>query len=206
MSSSGNRGAVFARRSSWFDGMSEPSRPAARCVVSRRRCRRSWVSAQWVGSSPWRGSRPRRASVPACGHRETFARIRRYCARRIPASVAHLVRLEIDVEDRSVTILERRPPWSSDMGSEWNRFPTARLRFIASRTEMTLYRRHANLQYHRCLRIDPSRAPALRARNLDLKGQRGRDIRVPKGGLTPLAPTIPSRCARERLYEACGHC
>ena len=85
-----------------------------------------------------------------------LARIRRYCAGRIPARVAHLVRLEIDVEGRSVTILECRPPWSPDMGPDWTRFPIARLRFIASRTEWTLYWRDGNLRFHR-YRIDPNR-------------------------------------------------
>ena len=86
-----------------------------------------------------------------------LARIRRYCAGRIPAHVAHLVRLEVDVDGRSVTILECRPPWSSDAGPAWTRFPIARLRFVASRTEWTLYWRDGNLRYHRYLRIDPSR-------------------------------------------------
>jgi hypothetical protein len=85
-----------------------------------------------------------------------LARIRRYCAERIPARVAHLVRLEIDVEGRSVTIQECRPPWSPDMGPEWTRFPIARLRYIASRGEWTLYWRDRHLGFHRYLRIDPS--------------------------------------------------
>ena len=86
-----------------------------------------------------------------------LARIRRYCAGRIPARVAQLVRLEIDIEGRSVTILECRLPWSSDMGPEWTRFPIARLRFVASRTEWRLYWRDGNLRFHRYLRIDSSR-------------------------------------------------
>ena len=85
-----------------------------------------------------------------------LARIRRYCAGRVSAHIAHLVRLEIDVEGRSVTILECRPPWSPDMGPEWTRFPIARLRFIAYRGEWTLYSRDQHLGFHRYLRIDPS--------------------------------------------------
>ena len=85
-----------------------------------------------------------------------LARIRRYCAGRIPARVAHLVRLETDVEGRFVTILECRPPWSPDMGPEWTRFPIARLRFTASRSEWKLCWRDRHLRFHRYLRIDPS--------------------------------------------------
>lgn len=35
-----------------------------------------------------------------------LAKIRRYCEGRVPARVAHLVRLAIDVKGGSVTILE----------------------------------------------------------------------------------------------------
>jgi hypothetical protein len=45
-----------------------------------------------------------------------LARIRRYCAGRIPARIAHFVRLEIDVESRSVAIPECRPPLSPGIG------------------------------------------------------------------------------------------
>ena len=75
----------------------------------------------------------------------------------IPAHVAHLIRLEIDVDGRSVTILECRPPWSPHMGSDWTRFPIARLRFTASRREWMLYWRDGNLRFHRYLGIDSSR-------------------------------------------------
>ena len=37
---------------------------------------------------------------------------------------------------------------------------------------------------------DRTSQPPFRARKLDLERQRGGDIKVPKGGLPPLAPTI----------------
>jgi hypothetical protein len=85
-----------------------------------------------------------------------LARIRRYCEGRIPARVAHLVRLELDIEGGSVTILECRSPWSPDMGPEWTRFPIARLRFTVSRGEWALYWRDRNLAFHRYTQVDPS--------------------------------------------------
>jgi hypothetical protein len=85
-----------------------------------------------------------------------LARIRRYRTGRIPARVAHLIRLEIDVKGGSVTILECRPPWSPDMGPEWTRFPIARLCFTVSRGRWTLYWRDRNLAFHRYSRIGPS--------------------------------------------------
>jgi len=85
-----------------------------------------------------------------------LARIRRYCEGRIPARIAHLVRLEVAIKGWSVTILERRPPWSPDVGPDWTRFPIARLRFTVSRGVWTLYWRDRNLAFHRYTRVSPS--------------------------------------------------
>ena len=85
-----------------------------------------------------------------------LARIRRYCEGRIPAHIAHLVRLEVAIKGWSVTILERRPPWSPDVGPDWTRFPIARLRFTVSRGVWTLYWRDRNLAFHRYTRVSPS--------------------------------------------------
>jgi hypothetical protein len=85
-----------------------------------------------------------------------LARIRRYCVERVRAHVAHLVRLELDVDRGLVTILECRPPWSPEMGPAWTRFPIARLRFTASRGEWTLYSRDRNLAFHRYAWIGPT--------------------------------------------------
>jgi hypothetical protein len=94
----------------------------------------------------------RRARIPYLD----LEKIRRYCEGRVPARVAHLVRLELDVNGGSVTILECRPPWSPDMGPDWTRFPIARLRFTASRAEWTLHWRDRNLAFHRYTRIEPT--------------------------------------------------
>ena len=77
-----------------------------------------------------------------------LARIRRYCAARVPARVAHLYRIEVEVKGRAVTILESRPPWSPDIGSEWTRFPVARLRFVAAQGEWVLYWRDRRQRWH----------------------------------------------------------
>ncbi|MCB1258230.1 MAG: hypothetical protein KDB26_14055 [Microthrixaceae bacterium] len=60
-----------------------------------------------------------------------LARIRRWVearAARLPERARDQIRYEIDVDDRAVTILECRPPWRADFGTEWTRFPIARLR------------------------------------------------------------------------------
>jgi hypothetical protein len=71
-----------------------------------------------------------------------LARINRWVTRRnerIPPHARNQIRIEADVDDRSVTILECRPPWDPDrMGPEWTRHPIARLRYTRSRHEWDL--------------------------------------------------------------------
>jgi len=57
------------------------------------------------------------------------ARVQRWCRDRVPERVRDEVHIEVDVGERHVTIVECRAPWRSDMGSEWTRFPIARLRY-----------------------------------------------------------------------------
>lgn len=58
------------------------------------------------------------------------AQIRRFCAGRVPASLAGEVRIEHVVRGSAVTILELRAPWRPDL-TEWSRKPVARLRYAA---------------------------------------------------------------------------
>ncbi len=55
---------------------------------------------------------------------------------------------EIDLTDRTITILECRPPWRADIGTEWTRFPICRFRYTKSRKEWSLYWRDRNLKFH----------------------------------------------------------
>ncbi len=57
-----------------------------------------------------------------------LARIRRYCQAKVPARVSNEIRIEVDVSGRSVTIMECRPPWNPEFGTDWTRFPIAQLR------------------------------------------------------------------------------
>lgn len=75
---------------------------------------------------------------------------------RIPDSARDLIRNDIDVTDRSITIVECRPPWNPDLGPEWTRSPVARLRYTRMSSEWSLYwidRNSKSDEYHL---IDPS--------------------------------------------------
>jgi hypothetical protein len=85
------------------------------------------------------------------------ARVGRWAEQRVPDHARDQVRVELDVDARSITILECRPPWAHDRsGDGWTRAPIARLRYTKSRGEWALYWRDRNLKFHRYDFIQPS--------------------------------------------------
>lgn len=84
------------------------------------------------------------------------ARVQRWCEQRVPAQVSDQVRLECEVAARHLTIVECRPPWRDDMGSERTRFPIARLRYTKQTGTWSLYWRDRNLRFHEYDLITPS--------------------------------------------------
>ena len=54
----------------------------------------------------------------------------------------------MDVAERHLTIVECRPPWQTDLGTGWTRFPVARPRFTRTTRLWSLYWRDHNLKFH----------------------------------------------------------
>jgi hypothetical protein len=77
------------------------------------------------------------------------ARVRRWCAARVPEHALHQVRVECEATPRHLTIVERRAPWHADLGPDWTTLPVARLRYTATDRMWTLYWRDRNLRFHR---------------------------------------------------------
>jgi hypothetical protein len=77
-----------------------------------------------------------------------IARVQRWCRARVPERVRNQVRVEADVADRYLTIVECRPPWRAEAGSEWTRFPIARLRYTRASGLWSLFWRDRNLRFH----------------------------------------------------------
>lgn len=75
---------------------------------------------------------------------------------RLPERARGQIVYELDVDPRSVTIVECRPPWREDLGPEWTRFPIARLRYTKSRREWALYWRDRNLKFHLYDLVEPT--------------------------------------------------
>ena len=83
-------------------------------------------------------------------------RVQRWADDRVPEHIRDQIHIELEVTDRTITILECRPPWHPDMGDEWTRFPIARLRYTKTRDEWSLYWRDRNLEFHEYDLLDPS--------------------------------------------------
>jgi len=80
-----------------------------------------------------------------------LARVRKWIDQRnadMPPRARDQIRYEVDVADRTITVLECRPPWRKDFGPEWTRFPICRFRYTKVRREWSLYWRDRNLKFH----------------------------------------------------------
>jgi hypothetical protein len=77
-----------------------------------------------------------------------LAAIRRYCEQRIPPDARDQVRVEAQVTQNTVTVVERRAPWR-DVADDWSEQPIARLRYTATSGLWTLYWRDRNDRWHR---------------------------------------------------------
>lgn len=65
------------------------------------------------------------------------------------------LKVEADVSDRHVDIVEVRPPW--DGVGEHTRFPIARLRYTKSTGQWPVYWRDRNLKFHEYKRKRPTK-------------------------------------------------
>jgi hypothetical protein len=84
------------------------------------------------------------------------AAIRHHCEQRVPPHARDQVRSEVDVTDRTVTVLECRGPWREDYGPEWTRRGIARFRYTAKSKQWTLCWSDRNQRWHKYDLIQPS--------------------------------------------------
>lgn len=73
-------------------------------------------------------------------------RIRRWCQERVPEHLWDQMKVEAEVADRHVTIVETRAPW--DGQGDWTRLPIARLRYTATTGLWSIYSRDRNMKFH----------------------------------------------------------
>lgn len=85
------------------------------------------------------------ASPPAID----VAAVSAFCEQRVPQHARHQVRVEADVDDQVITIVECHVPWRAEAGADWTTFPIARLRWTARTRKWTLFSRDRNLRWRR---------------------------------------------------------
>jgi hypothetical protein len=91
-----------------------------------------------------------------------LARIRAYCAERVPAQYRSEARVEATVRGRSVTIFDCRPPWHPCL-TEWSRVPIVQLRYDPVARRWTLYWADRNSRWHLYDGIEPGTVTELLA-------------------------------------------
>lgn len=82
-------------------------------------------------------------------------RIQSWARARVPEHLWDQVKVEADVADRHVDIVEVRPPWNGV--GEHTRFPIARLRYTKTSGLWTIHWRDRNLKFHEYTRKRPSK-------------------------------------------------
>lgn len=82
--------------------------------------------------------------------------VRTYCEQRIPPHIRDQIRLETATRGRTVTILERRPPWRPDWGPEWSSSKVAQLRYETGAGTWTLHWSDRNGRWHLYNLVEPS--------------------------------------------------
>jgi hypothetical protein len=83
------------------------------------------------------------------------AAIQAYCEQRNDPETSDQLRVEAQVEPTTVTIVERRAPWSPDFGPEWSTVGVARLRYTATKREWTLQSADSHGRWSRYEYINP---------------------------------------------------
>ena len=74
----------------------------------------------------------------------------------LPPRASDEICFELDIDARSVTIFEGRPPWRDGFGPKWTRSPIARLRYTKTRREWEIMWRDRHSRFRRCDPVGPS--------------------------------------------------
>lgn len=82
-------------------------------------------------------------------------RVQLWARARVPEHLWEQVKVEADVANRYVDIVEVRPPW--DGVGERTRFPIARLRYTKATRQWAIYWRDRNLKFHEYRRKRPTK-------------------------------------------------
>ncbi|MFI5696770.1 DUF3024 domain-containing protein [Kribbella sp. NPDC051586] len=76
----------------------------------------------------------------------------------MPDNARDQLRIECELAQRHLTIVERRPPWHENFGSDWTTSAIARLRYNATDKSWTLYWSDRHQRFHLYDQLAPSRS------------------------------------------------
>ena len=71
-----------------------------------------------------------------------------YCESRVPKDLRDELRIECTRRGKSITIVERRPPWKPDLDSEWRETKVAQLRYEDSAGTWSLHCSDSGGRWH----------------------------------------------------------
>ncbi|MEK6252033.1 MAG: DUF3024 domain-containing protein [Actinomycetota bacterium] len=87
---------------------------------------------------------------------EATRTVEAFCSSRVPEGLRDEIRIECTRRGKSITIVERRPPWNPDFGPEWSETKVAQLRLDDSAGTWSLYCPDSNGRWHDYDRVGPS--------------------------------------------------
>ena len=85
--------------------------------------------------------------IPAAVREVAIRQVAAYCESRVPLDQRSEVRLEHSIRGTRITIVERRPPWSSLVGPEWTSMNIAQLRYDEQTRTWSLYAADRNSRW-----------------------------------------------------------
>jgi hypothetical protein len=88
---------------------------------------------------------------------QAMPRVQSYCDSRVPQDLRDALRIECTRRGSSITILEQRPPWNPDLGSEWSETKVAQLRYEDSAGTWSLHCSDSGGRWHVFDDVRPSR-------------------------------------------------
>ena len=80
-----------------------------------------------------------------------------YCESKVSEHLRGEVRIECNRRGRTISIVDRRPPWNPEFGPEWSTTKVAQLRFDESARTWTLHWPDRNGRWHRYDQLPPRR-------------------------------------------------
>lgn len=94
--------------------------------------------------------------VPATVLEPAVRQVAQFCENHVPEDTRGELRLEHTVRGGSITIVERRPPWSELIGPEWTSMKIAQLRYDQRDRSWSLYACDRNERWFPYIDVEPA--------------------------------------------------